>query len=149
VTERGRSTADSGDGAPRTVPGGEPDAVERPERRGVAPPAAGERQPVPSEGGRAAAPPQRTVERTRAGALWTAAAIGVIALIVILIFVVQNSGKVTIHFLAMDGSMPLGVALLVSALLGALLMLAIGTIRILQLRRLARRPELVDRRRRR
>jgi uncharacterized integral membrane protein len=43
--------------------------------------------------------------------------------------------------------MPLGVALLVASLLGALLMLAIGTVRILQLRRLAKRPELGDRRR--
>jgi uncharacterized integral membrane protein len=45
--------------------------------------------------------------------------------------------------------MPLGVALLVSALLGALLMLAIGTVRILQLRRMGKRPELMERRRRR
>jgi uncharacterized integral membrane protein len=87
------------------------------------------------------------VERTRAGALWTAVAVGVIALVLILIFVVQNSGSVPIHFLAMDITMPLGVALLVAALLGALLMLAIGTVRILQLRRLAKRPELADRRR--
>lgn len=88
------------------------------------------------------------VERTRAGALWTAVAVGVVALVGILIFVAQNSGEVRIHFLMMDGEMPLGVALLVAALLGALLMLAIGTVRILQLRRLARRPELAGRRRR-
>jgi uncharacterized integral membrane protein len=89
------------------------------------------------------------VERTRASALWTAVTVGLLALAVILIFVAQNSGRVRIHFLMWDGSMPLGVALLVAAMLGALLMLAIGTVRILQLRRLARRPELVDRRRRR
>lgn len=74
-------------------------------------------------------------------------AVGVVALVVILIFVAQNSSSVRIHFLMMEGSMPLGVALLLAALLGALLMLAIGTVRILQLRRLARRPHLADRRR--
>jgi uncharacterized integral membrane protein len=99
--------------------------------------------------GRPGAQERRVVERTRASALWTAVAIGLLALAVILIFVAQNSSKVRIHFLMMDGSMPLGVALLVAALLGAPLMLAIGTVRILQLRRLARRPELAERRPRR
>jgi len=74
--------------------------------------------------------------------------VGLLALVVILIFVAQNSSRVKIHFLMMDWAMPLGVALLIAALLGALLMLAIGTVRILQLRRLAKRPELVERRRR-
>ncbi len=39
-----------------------------------------------------------------------------------------------------------GLAVLVAALLGALLMVAIATIRILQLRRAAKRPELAGRR---
>jgi len=82
----------------------------------------------------------RAVDRTRADVLWTALTVGVIALALILIFVVQNTTEVRIQFLTMDFSMPLGVALLVAALLGALLMLAIGTVRIMQLRRLAKRP---------
>lgn|SRR5262245_22187626 len=82
----------------------------------------------------------RAADRTRADVLWTAVTVGVIALALILIFVVQNHTEVRIHFLTMDFSMPLGVALLVAALLGALLMLAIGTVRIMQLRRLAKRP---------
>ena len=115
---------------------------------------AGNREPRPpqeppaGESFRAPAGP-RKVERTRASALWTAVVVGVLSLVVILLFVAQNSGKVKIHFLMMDGTMPLGVALLVAALLGALLMLAVGTVRILQLRRVAKRPELADRRRRR
>jgi uncharacterized integral membrane protein len=122
--------------------GGESGAVER-RAQPMSP-----RESMAGQGaaGLAPAEPRRVVERTRASALWTAVAVGTISLVLILIFVVQNSGSVRIHFLMMDGSMPLGVALLVAALLGALLMLAIGTIRILQLRRLARRPELADRR---
>jgi uncharacterized integral membrane protein len=133
VTEGRRSPVGPQDGEQRITRGGEPGAVE------------GAR--APDEAARPAAGPPRTVERTKASALWTAVAVGVLALVGILIFVAQNSSKVRIHFLMMDGTMPLGVALLVAALLGALLMLAIGTVRILQLRRLARRPQLSDRRR--
>ncbi|HZD73867.1 MAG TPA: lipopolysaccharide assembly protein LapA domain-containing protein [Actinomycetota bacterium] len=133
MTEGRRSPVDPQDGEPRVAHGGEPGAVERP--------------PAPEEAARRAGGPPRTVARTKASALWTAVAVGVVALVVILIFVAQNSSSVRIHFLMMEGSMPLGVALLLAALLGALLMLAIGTVRILQLRRLARRPHLADRRR--
>jgi uncharacterized integral membrane protein len=133
VTEGRRSSVDPRDEEPRVFDG---------EERGAIEPAAGG-----EAARRPAAPPRREVQRTRASALWTAVAIGLLALAVILIFVAQNSAKVRIHFLMMDGAMPLGVALLVAALLGALLMLAIGTVRILQLRRLAKRPHLVDRRR--
>ena len=127
MTEGRRSSVGPQDEEPRITSGGQPGAIERP-------------VPADEAAPRAPARPRRTVERTRASALWTAVAVGLLALAVILIFVAQNSDKVNIHFLAMDGAMPLGVALLVAALLGALLMLAIGTIRILQLRRLAKRP---------
>jgi len=93
----------------------------------------------PPVAGRRARSTQRAVERTRAGALWTAVVVGVLVLVAILLFVVQNSEKVQIQFLFMNGTLSLGVALLVATLLGALLMLSIGTIRIFQLRRAARR----------
>ena len=92
--------------------------------------------------GRAPSPPAaapRVVERTRASILWTAVAVGVVVLVAILIFIAQNSAKVRVHFLMTDFKLSLGVALLCAALLGAILMLAIGTVRILQLRRVARR----------
>ncbi|HZD74865.1 MAG TPA: lipopolysaccharide assembly protein LapA domain-containing protein [Actinomycetota bacterium] len=134
MTEGRRSSVGPQDGEPRVARDGEPGAVERPR--------------APDEAARRAGGPSRTVERTRASALWTALAVGLLALVVILIFVTQNSSSVRIHFLMAEISMSLGVALLVAALLGALLMLAIGTVRILQLRRLARRPQLAERRRR-
>jgi uncharacterized integral membrane protein len=95
------------------------------------PPGAG--QPTP---GRA----QRSLKATRASAVWTALAVGVLVLIAILIFVLQNSAKVRINFLWMHGTLGLGIALLISAILGILLTLAVGTVRMLQLRRLAKRP---------
>jgi uncharacterized integral membrane protein len=91
------------------------------------------RVPSPS----AAAP--RAVERTRVSVLWTAVAVGAVVLAAILIFIAQNSTSVRVHFLMGDFELPLGVALLFAALLGAILVLAVGTVRILQLRRVARR----------
>jgi uncharacterized integral membrane protein len=71
--------------------------------------------------------------------LWTAVAVGLVVLAAILIFIAQNSARVRVHFLTADGELPLGVALLFAALLGAILVLAIGSVRMLQLRRVARR----------
>jgi len=110
-------------------------------------PGRGEGQPDaarPPVTGRRARPPRGAVERTRAGALWTATVVGVLVLVAILIFVVQNGQKVQIRFLFMEGTLPLGVALLVATLLGALLMLSIGTIRIYQLRRAAKQQRAAN-----
>jgi uncharacterized integral membrane protein len=103
-----------------------------------------EREKMPSL---AQARPQHVIKRTRAGGLWTAVAVGLIVLILILVFVVQNSAAVRIHLLWFDWTLALGVALLIATLLGALLMAAIGSVRILQLRRVATRHDYRERRR--
>ena len=55
------------------------------------------------------------------------------------VFVVQNPRDTKVTFLTFSGHLPLAVALLVAAALGALVVLALGTIRIIQLRSLVRR----------
>ena len=77
---------------------------------------------------------------TRAGALWSALIAGFLILIVLLIFITQNTASTPFQFLHWHWSLPLGVAILLSAAIGALLASAIGTARILQLRRSAKRP---------
>ncbi len=62
-----------------------------------------------------------------------------VVLAVILVFVFQNHKDVKVSFFTLSGTLPLSVALLGSAALGALLMLALGSVRILQLRRQVRR----------
>ena len=121
------------DTAPPVEPSGEPSG----ERKA-------EREAMPSL---TPARPQHVIERTRAGGLWTAVAAGLIVLVLILVFVVQNSAAVRIHLLWFDWTLALGVALLIASLLGALLMAAIGTVRILQLRRVASRHDYRERRR--
>ena len=90
--------------------------------------------------GEGAGRPEPAAERTRVGAAWVAVAVGLLVLAAILVFVLQNSGRVAVRFLAFEGTLPLGVALLLATLLGAVLVLLLGSARILQLRRAARRP---------
>jgi hypothetical protein len=49
-----------------------------------------------------------------------------------------------IHFFGADGQLPMGIALLLAAVVGVLLVTVPGTIRILQLRRLAVRRDRPD-----
>ena len=65
--------------------------------------------------------------------------VGILALLVILVFILQNLQSVEVTFLVFQGSLPLAVALLFAVLLGAIIVLAFGGARILQLRLVARR----------
>lgn len=59
-----------------------------------------------------------------------------IALVVMLVFVFQNLRETTVSFLGFSGGAPLGLALVVAALLGGVF--GFGSVRIVQLRKLAR-----------
>jgi uncharacterized integral membrane protein len=65
--------------------------------------------------------------------------VGVLALTVVLIFVIQNAHAVNISFLGAHLQLSLAVALFLAAIAGALVMAAAGTARITQLRRIMRR----------
>ena len=97
--------------------------------------------PVPS-GPAGAPPPAATadkVRRSRTGGLWVALILSALVLLFLLVFIVQNDQSVQISFFAAEGVIPLGVALLLAAIAGILLVAIPGSIRILQLRRAARR----------
>lgn len=76
---------------------------------------------------------------TRAGALWTALTAGFLILIVLLIFVAQNTASVPFSFLGFHWHLQLGVAILLSAVGGGLITVGAGTARIVQLRRAAKK----------
>jgi uncharacterized integral membrane protein len=84
--------------------------------------------------------PQHTIDATRTSMVWTMVGIGVVLLVAILVFILQNGQRV--RFLMVDGTLQLGVALLFAALLGA--MLVAGAARVLQLRVVARRHRRSD-----
>ena len=91
----------------------------------------------------AAAPVRHRRLRTSISSARTALIVSFLALIVLVIFIIQNTDAVKISFLGAQVRMSLGVALLIAAIAGALLMAAAGTARITQLRMVMRR----DRRR--
>jgi uncharacterized integral membrane protein len=84
-------------------------------------------------------PRENAVKFTKAAALWSALIPGFLILIVLLIFVAQNTESATFAFLGWHWSLPLGVAILAAAVCGGLLTVAAGTARIVQLRRAAKR----------
>jgi putative membrane protein len=83
-------------------------------------------------------------EHTRLSGAWTALVIGVLALVLILIFILQNLQNVQLSFLFFQGHLPLAVALLFAVILGAVIVLAFGGARISQLRGVARRSRRQD-----
>lgn len=88
-------------------------------------------------------PPTRTdplaVQHTRLGDLWVMLSIGAAILILLLVFVLQNGQRVEIHIYGAHWNAPVGVALLMAAAFGVLLVVVPGTGRIIQLKRAARR----------
>lgn len=77
--------------------------------------------------------------RTRTSAVWSAVAVLVASLVLILVFVLQNLQDVSVSFLVFHGQLPLGVALLAAATLGGVIVLAAGAARVVQLRHTRRR----------
>jgi uncharacterized integral membrane protein len=76
---------------------------------------------------------------TRVSAAWVAVAVGLVLLLLLLVFILQNQQRAGVHFLWLDGSVPLGVALFAASILGGGLVAIAGASRIVQLRRSARR----------
>ncbi|WP_197319116.1 lipopolysaccharide assembly protein LapA domain-containing protein [Saccharomonospora sp. NB11] len=87
-------------------------------------------------GGNAGIP---VTDRTRIGGAWVGAIVATVLLVVLLVFILQNTESVTVRFLGTAGSLPLGVSMLLSAVVGALVVAALGVARIVQLRRTVRR----------
>jgi len=83
--------------------------------------------------------PEPVVRPSRTGGLYAGIILSAIVLIFLLVFILQNQESVTIAFLGMRGSFPVGVALLLAAIAGLLLVAIPGGVRMMQLRRAARR----------
>jgi uncharacterized integral membrane protein len=88
--------------------------------------------------------PTHRVKRTRIGGIWIAAVLSAIVLLLLLIFILENGQRVAISYVGAHGHLPLGVALLLAAVLGVLLVVIPGTGRIIQLRITAHRHRRLD-----
>jgi uncharacterized integral membrane protein len=87
----------------------------------------------------------RAVPRTRFGGAWIGVTISAVILLLLLVFILENNDTADVAFFGQHGHLPLGVALLLSAVFGVLLVAIPGYGRILQLRRAARHPERLPR----
>jgi uncharacterized integral membrane protein len=67
-----------------------------------------------------------------------------VLLILLIIFIAENSRSVTVSFLGAGGHISLALALLIAAVVGAAVTLLVGSARILQLRRQVRRGRRTD-----
>jgi len=110
----------------------------------TSPPASDPAQPQPSQPAPATPPGPHAIRRTRTGGAWTGLAAGAIVLIFLLIFILENTQQASIGYFGAHGHLPLGVALLLAAVGGALLVIIPGTGRILLIQ-LALRNRLLPR----
>ena len=99
----------------------------------------GTREATPAEPAEPPAKPAGKGRPTRISGTWVAVIAGLVVLIVLLIFILQNLDQATVRFFGAEGSLPLAIAMLFSAIGGAALVALIGGARILQLRKQARR----------
>jgi uncharacterized integral membrane protein len=101
------------------------------------------RQP-PADPAAAADPPpvaarRHKLHRTRMGGMWVGFGLAAVVLLLLLVFILENGQQADVGYFGAHGHLPLGVALLLAAVAGALLVLIPGCGRIVQLRRTARR----------
>lgn len=86
-------------------------------------------EPVPPV---ASAPAPNRV--TRAAVIWSAVAVSLVVLVLLIIFFIQNQDMVVVKFLGFEGRLAQGVAFFIAAVGGGILVAIAGGARILQLR---------------
>jgi uncharacterized integral membrane protein len=79
------------------------------------------------------------VRRTKISGLWVGLTVAAIVLLVLLVFIIENSQTVDIAFFGAHWHLSLGVAMLLAAICGILLVAVPGYGRIIQLRRVLRK----------
>ena len=107
-----------------TLPGATP--ADKTPADDTTPPKSGKAEPAPA-----------TVKpaRSRTGAVWVGIVVGTLVLIALIIFMLQNTDEVEVHFLGWTGTAPLAIALLIAGVGVGLIALVVGTLRIAQLKR--------------
>lgn len=85
-------------------------------------------------------PLKAEVPASGAGRTWVALSIGMVLLVLLLIFIIQNMQQASVHFFGWSAHFPAGIGFLISALIGAAIVFLIGTVRIVQLRQRIKHP---------
>jgi uncharacterized integral membrane protein len=98
----------------------------------------------PTPEGREGAPASSTSTKdplrgSRTSGAWLAVVALAVLLLLLVIFIAQNTQDVEVSFLGWNGQAPLAISLLIAALVGIVIAIVAGALRILQLRRRVRR----------
>jgi uncharacterized integral membrane protein len=80
---------------------------------------------------------------TRTAAAWFSICLAALLLVILIVFMLQNTRTVEISFLWLHGSVPLALGLLVASVGTAVATMIVGVARITQLRRQSRRDHRV------
>ncbi|WP_035783179.1 lipopolysaccharide assembly protein LapA domain-containing protein [Arthrobacter sp. H14] len=94
---------------------------------------------LPGTTERPGSPAGKQSHGSRTGALWMATTASIVLLVLLIIFILQNSGRVSIVFFGLEGSVPIGMALLIAAVGGAAVVAIAGIARMARMRISARR----------
>jgi uncharacterized integral membrane protein len=108
-----------------------------PEAPPASPPPSGQTSTSPLSQSRTEDP----LRGSRTSGIWVAVVGLGLVLLLLVIFIAQNTQTVNVAFLGWEGTAPLSVTLLAAAVGGLFLAVAAGTLRILQLRRRVRRDK--------
>jgi lipopolysaccharide assembly protein A len=100
------------------------------------PPQSGPSEPGPASIGSTSSETSsgRSTRRTRISGAWVAVVVAAVVLVLLLVFILQNTRSVKVSYFTVNGTMPLGVALLLAAVGGVLLAGVVSSLRIWQLR---------------
>jgi uncharacterized integral membrane protein len=90
-----------------------------------------DRTPTNRAGSRASA--------SRTAMIWIFTIAALLLLVLLIVFILQNQDAVLVRYFGLEGQLPLGVALLIAAVAGGLLVAASGVARVTALRIKARR----------
>ena len=72
--------------------------------------------------------------KSRMAVVWASLFVGVILMILLLVFIIQNNVSTKFDYFTWQFSLPLGVAMLLAALAGALIRALVGSVRMIQMR---------------
>jgi uncharacterized integral membrane protein len=89
--------------------------------------------------GATAAASRNPLRRTRTSTVWVGVIVFAALLVLLLIFILQNTQAVEISYFAASGNVSLAVAMILATVAGVLLTAIAGSLRIRQLRRRLRR----------
>jgi uncharacterized integral membrane protein len=93
-----------------------------------------ESEPTSAEPEESSASRNSPATHTRIKGYWTLVTVGLLVLVVLIIFILENGQRAKVTFFGAHAELPQGVALLLAAVIGGLVVALVGVARILQLR---------------